>query len=165
MNQNLPTRFKGLRNGAVLVGLVAMLSLSACTTQAGPAENDNGNPSESTSATATADATDKIASDTGYTYPAPAKGQTTSTGEPSEKAEARYLEKAVEAADDEGVEANREKLLSMGYETCAHMLGSKDKASAVERIKDVTKESDVEALLISLRETASTTICPEYASF
>lgn len=156
---------KRARTGIALVGMLAMLSLSSCTPADDTKDGLNGNPTDDTSvsASATPKATDNIDSDTGITYPPPAKGQTTSTGESAEKAEARYLEKATEAADNENLDKSDKELLAIGYETCGHMLNAKDKADAHSKIKTATKDEDTENLLVILSDTAATTICPEFS--
>lgn len=161
MNKIPLYHLKRARAGIALIGMLAMLSLSSCTPADDTKDGLNGNPTDDTSVSASA--TDNIDSDTGITYPPPAKGQTTSTGESAEKAEARYLEKATEAADNENLDKSDKELLAMGYETCGHMLNAKDKADAHSKIKTATKDEDTENLLVTLSDNAATTICPEFS--
>jgi len=165
MTQNLLAHLKNARTGIAVLGILTMLSLSACDSGKTTVDGLTGKPTDepSISASATPKAADDIDSDTGITYPPPAKGQTTSAGEPAEKAEARYLEKATEATENEDINKSDKELLTMGYETCGHMLNAKDMADARGRIKAEINDGVTEDLMVALAGIASTTICPEFS--
>jgi len=177
MSSNILSPLKSIRTGAVLLGVVTMLSLSACTPPVAP-DGLDGKPTDSVSATSTPrpvdgmtdrpteDPTDTATEDSGLkftiTYDRPAHGTKTSVGEPVEDAEARFVEKALTYAENGETES---ELLDIGYKTCGFMLGSNTDTELFDKITEEYGTGDTEVLAIYAAGTASKTLCPEFATF
>jgi hypothetical protein len=168
MTSDLLTKFKTARAGVALFGVVAMLSLSACT-NAGPAPVEPKNePSSSSSAgidaSSSPSATPAPSEDNdNSTYPAPAVGGKTSAGEPIADAEARFVQGAKKRVENAGSDS---KILSMGYETCEFYSESTTDKELFQKLEDASNgdhQTEVNYLYIS--GAAAKTLCPEYAEF
>lgn len=170
-------RLKSIRTGASLLGIVAMLSLSACSQPVAP-DGLDGKPTDSVSETSeprpvdgmtdrpTEEPTDTATEDSGLkftiTYDRPAPGTKTSVGEPVEEAEGRFVEKALTYAENGETES---ELLDIGYTTCGFMLGSNTETELFDKITEEYGTGDTEVLAIMASGTASKTLCPEFADF
>lgn len=175
MKSSLLSNLKTVKSGAALIGIAAMLSLSACGTGSAPVDSMTGTPTSEPAISAPATPSPDVSSestaspeaseDSGLkftiTYNRPDAGTKTSVGEPVEDAEARYLEKALTYSNDE----TSSELLDMGYATCGFMLGSNTETELFDKISEEYGTGDTEVVAIQASGTASKTLCPEFADF
>lgn len=172
MSANIRSPFKSIRTGAALLGVVAMLSLSACGNDAKPVDGLTGKPTDepTISAPVTPEAAEEATStpseDSGLkmtiTYDRPEAGTETSVGEPIEDAEARYTKAVIKHAENGETESD---ILDMGYKTCGFMLSSNTSAELFDKISEEYGTGDAEVLAIKASGAAGNTICPEFTNF
>lgn len=160
------------RSTAVGIGLVAMLSLSACGNPGSTPPQPNPTVSESSSPSAEASETPGISASASPSksksgkdlpYLIPQAGSTTQVGEPVEEAEVRFVTAAKKK--DTNNRSDKE-LLDTGYQICGYYFNADDMNGVFDRIETAADgDHDKEVFMITLSGYASKTICPEYMDF
>lgn len=163
MPSSILSNLKAVRNGVALLGVVTMLSLSACTPAPAPAPETSASETSKPEVSSTPAPTEVVESDDSMSYPAPAVGAKTSVGEPIKEAEARFVAGAKKRVT--GIESDS-KILNMGYETCKYYAESANNSEFFQKLEDASNgDHDTEVNYVYISGASANTLCPEFTNF